>query len=1794
MKKTMKILTSVMALCVICAVCINLWAPSAEAYSYGSNHVTGNIVSKLKGTVKADTVNTSEEFTLTAADRKRADLGQLQIYGTADYWRQACATIKANITFTYYNSSGTKISSKSASVDKYYSTGGWKNTLTIDYTKVPAGTYKIKIGIYSYNSLTVDMEVKNIKVYLKDTTAPQYAVTSPVTSPAKYKLGTTIRYQVVFSEPVNVSSSGYLNFKVGSQTINSKSVYAGQSSDKTTLYYDFTLPETSTTGDNLAVTLTSISGLTVKDDAQYSLTVSKTLNQSNGFYVDNCPPAVTKMTTDASTGAVYKIGEKLVFDATFRENVWVSGTPYISLSNGKKATYVKKTSTDTNICSFEYVIAAGDDAENLAITGVNFSGIYDAVKNYATESPSYNVNAYNNFMDGRNVCIDTLAPTVEFSEAVEGWAKEHIVTLMPKDNISEVKAIYAVWAKADETPVFPEAPNVDLTSNQLKSPNESGEYKLYIKAEDTVGNTASFASPYTYLVDADNPVMEKDYTTEEGMVNEITVSATDSHSGIESIVYRWINENGAEVLNGNVEDGINKPTSDGIYTIMLVATDKAGNKTEETFDNLKVDAVAPEVTFVPNGNGEFEKSHSTTVSVTDEKAGVKEYYYLWSDSAQKPEMNSENWILATGDVYETPEGKSGTYYLHIKAIDKVGNTGIVTSEGFNIDNLAPTVTLTPDGNSAYIGENSLDVRVEIKDQVSLNADIKVWYKITEDKENYEDMQPLTTEVVTVDTTETTKYLIVKAADKAGNEAIFTSNPYEPDLTAPTGTIIKTVDKYYVNTTTANVKISATDDYSSTIDMQIKIDETEGQWEQYETAKTLNFAETEGEHIISVRFKDKCGNTSEYESITYYYDVTIPEISFDFSTTEPTNEAVTVIATATDDQSEAKFVTETERIFDVNGTFEFVATDEAGNIARKIVTVENIDKTKPEINVTSESFDGKKHQSAKVKIEATDLNGIFALEYAVAEQGNEPTEMIKCQSGDEILISGLDGAYYVLVRAIDGVGNEETLNSQSILFDNTIPVANISYEPAKRTARNVVATITFNEDTTITNNGGNNTYTFAENSEFTFEFKDEAGNVGSETASVSWIDRTQPTAKVILSNDGWTTDDITVTLLPQPQSIIQNVVFNDEPLEENDLNTYTFSQYGILEYEIYDIETEVISEDSVVIKIDRTAPVIENIYYSETDWTNNDVTVTIEAKDDLSEITYISGKTYTFTENGEFTFEIKDSAGNITEETVTVDFIDKDVPVPTVTYYVNGRVYDVNTPTNQNVTAEISFDNEGSPVSIVNNDGMFDYEFLSNGNFTFIFKDEAGNTGEATAQVSKIDKIAPTGYVTYSKSSWTNTDVVATLVTSDDVNEVIIINNNASENYTFTANGEFVFEFKDAAGNIASVEAETNIIDKQKPTLSYTLSTTDPTPFSVFATVSADESVTFKNNDGKPSRQFTSNGEYKFEAVDKAGNVAEINVVVTNVSKETTPVKLTYSETSPTNQDILVTIAPSDGKSYIYVTNNSGQKTKRFTENGEFTFTYKNAAGIEGEATASVTNIDKTGPVVTVTYSHNSVTNQDVIATFVCEENVEYPYLVVDGKYTFTENNKIQFPVKDAAGNITEVIAQTVLIDKNAPEIKVEGDFEMVPLGEEIDVMAGVSAKDETELDGQITIEGEVKPSEAGNYTITYIAKDIAGNIGTAKKCITVYDPDGFNVFVNSQMAYGNQINLKSPKLDIEAMNAQGDITVKYLPGKKYVGDFKTKGTKIAIDGELPGVGYYTIYLYDSDRNARIVYVFVQE
>src|SRR3989344_5851463 len=95
-------------------------------------------------------------------------------------------------------------------------------------------------------------------------------------------------------------------------------------------------------------------------------------------------------------------------------------------------------------------------------------------------------------------------------------------------------------------------------------------------------------------------------------------------------------------------------------------------------------------------------------------------------------------------------------------------------------------------------------------------------------------------------------------------------------------------------------------------------------------------------------------------------------------------------------------------------------------------------------------------------------------------------------------------------------------------------------------------------------------------------------------------------------------------------------------------------------------------------------------------------------------------------------------------------------------------------------------------------------------------DAAGNAAlTVTRSVTVQDTIAPTATVSYSTTTPTNADVVATLEPSEPVT---VTNNGGATTTTFSQNGNFIFLFADVANNTGSTTASVANIDKVAPTI----------------------------------------------------------------------------------------------------------------------------------------------------------------------------------------------------------------------------------------------------------------------------------------------------------------------------------------------------------------------------------------
>lgn len=214
----------------------------------------------------------------------------------------------------------------------------------------------------------------------------------------------------------------------------------------------------------------------------------------------------------------------------------------------------------------------------------------------------------------------------------------------------------------------------------------------------------------------------------------------------------------------------------------------------------------------------------------------------------------------------------------------------------------------------------------------------------------------------------------------------------------------------------------------------------------------------------------------------------------------------------------------------------------------------------------------------------------------------------------------------------------------------------------------------------------------------------------------------------------------------------------------------------------------------------------------------------------------------------------------------------------------------------------------------------------------------------------------------------------------------------------------------------------------------------------------------------------------------------INAFTSLSSVDETPPTATvnYSATAVTNQDVTATLAPSET---IIVTNNGGSASYTFAANGSFGFTFTDYAGNPGTATATVSNIDKVAPTITVGTYSILPTNADITVTATTNEGT-----LNATSYTFTANGSFDFVATDAAGNVTTSTVTITNIDKVAPIITV-APYTTTPTRSDITVVAS-------------TNEGLLNAADhtfTANGTFDFVATDAANNVTTSTVTITNID-----------------------------------------------------------------------------------------
>lgn len=133
-------------------------------------------------------------------------------------------------------------------------------------------------------------------------------------------------------------------------------------------------------------------------------------------------------------------------------------------------------------------------------------------------------------------------------------------------------------------------------------------------------------------------------------------------------------------------------------------------------------------------------------------------------------------------------------------------------------------------------------------------------------------------------------------------------------------------------------------------------------------------------------------------------------------------------------------------------------------------------------------------------------------------------------------------------------------------------------------------------------------------------------------------------------------------------------------------------------------------------------------------------------------------------------------------------------------------YSTQNPTNQNVTATLELP-AGCQAKVTQ------HVFTDNGSYTFHYIDPYGQEQTLEAQVSWIDRQAPTGELVYSTQEWTNQPVTVTL---DQLSEKVEFADGSQGSHTFQDNGSYTFTIRDEAGNETTYTAAVSWIDRTKP------------------------------------------------------------------------------------------------------------------------------------------------------------------------------------------------------------------------------------------------------------------------------------------------------------------------------------------------------------------------------------------
>lgn len=1302
-----------------------------------------------------------------------------------------------------------------------------------------------------------------------------------------------------------------------------------------------------------------------------------------------------------------------------KDNAGNTNTEIITISNidtdNPYFSSITESTTDWTNENVTLTVDANDDLSGVAGYSLDGNNYQTSDELVVSDNDTYTVylkdNAGNVASEDTMVSnIDKVDPVIsDVTESVTGQTDEDLTVTITADD-ADSKLADEAYSLDGET---------YQSSNEFTI-SENGTYTIYVK--DNAGNVAT-ASFTISNIDKTAPVItsfdlsETDYVQSE----TITVNATDN---VEVASY---SEDGEIYQNSNVFD-IN---ANGDYTYYV--QDTAGNISSATTTVTNIDLEAPVLADVTFSTTDYTNEDiEATINATDEKAGVSGY-----------SLDGETY--QDSNVFTISENGNYEYYV----IDNAGNVAEGTFTVSNIDKTSPVIDSLTE-NTTDPTNQDIEITVTASDNVEVSE-----YRI--DSGSWQDSS-----VFAVSSNGT---YIFECMDEAGNVSDETSITVgNIDLDDPYIESISVSTEDWTNEA-VEITIIAADDSSSVAGYSL----------DGETWSTTNVLSVTENGTYDVYVKDAAGNIyCDEDAITISnIDTTSPVItSIDKSTSDITNEDITITINATDEASGIlgysidgeNYQESNEFTIEDNDTYTVYVIDNAGNVGTNNVDITNIDKTGPDISSIAESITSQTNSNVSIIVSAVDdLSGIagYSLDGVTYQDSNE-------------LAVTTNGNYTVYV--IDNVGNVSTGTITISNIDTTSPViVSIESSNTDYTNDDITLTVTATDDVAIagysidgSEYSETNTFDISENGSYTLYVEDTAGNITTGAITISNIDKVAPIVNGITADLEETNQDLYITVNATDNVSVSYYRIDDGDWQDS--NVFPIETNGEYTIECMD-EAENISDTYTfnIANIDKEAPTIVSVDVSGNDvsgndstttYTNQDVYITVTSTDNVGVVSYlydsetgewVDANTYAYTENGTYTIYVKDAAGNITSTTITISNIDKEVPV------IDSIDESTTDLTNEDVTVTVNAtDNTG--IAGYSMDGITysddnTFSIAENGDYTFYVEDLAGNVSEAVKTISNIDKTIPViSGVNESTTEYTNSEITLSVLASDDSGiagysqyDGSGYNDWTTDNtFTVTTNGTYTFEALDEAGNISEeYSVEISNIDTEAPVLvSATENETEETAGSITITVSGTDnnSVLYYRDytdDSDPGEwqsenTFTEseNGTYKFQAKDAAGNISNtISIKVSNIDNEIPVINsVTESTNETTNKPITLTVSASDNIGIAsYYINGVWQddNSASISESGTYNIYVKDTVGNISEVyTVEITNYDDTAPTITDIDTDTTTSASSETITITAEDSSgDVTYSMDDetwqtsNTFTITANGTYTFYVKDAAGNV---------------------------------------------------------------------------------------------------------------------------------------------------------------------------------